>query len=417
MVSSRERFELLKMLGSGYFAQTYLARVVDPYLVRYYKTDQVAIKVPRDTAKEQTLDRDIGVLVSIQQDPMVMACRNIVRYMGISTYANRVVLVMEYIADGNLRHLCHRLHHGEQGDRKRQMERMLTVAEGVVCGVAAIHHAHIVHRDIKPANILMDGDVPKLTDFGIARMLDPEEMAHSTVGTPKYMSPEILFGEASFPTDIWSIGVTLYEMFTGQHPFYESGMAEGTLVLRIKDAHPLPPSEISDTPAAVGQIILRAMAKDPADRYASADEMLEALRAVRQGAQPEPPAEGEDQRRNVRQELARIWRLARDGGPPDTVIGQLKELTRRHPDDSLVYQQLGEAYNRYLRYEEATEAFRNATRRDPDNGMLYWYLYVAADKQGSHKEALESLRRAVSLGLGGKLQRVAEAKLHQLQRR
>ena len=117
-----------------------------------------------------------------------------------------------------------------------------------------IHHEHVFHRDIKPENILLEGDTPKIADLGIARMLDANELASTGIGSLPYMSPEILGKEgASFPSDLWSLGVTLYEMVTGRLPF--DGTL-GELADMIRRTEPLAACKVCpDVPAGLSEII------------------------------------------------------------------------------------------------------------------------------------------------------------------
>jgi eukaryotic-like serine/threonine-protein kinase len=151
-------------------------------------------------------------------------------------------------------------------------------------------HAHgVVHRDIKPHNIILATDGrPKVTDFGIARAGAASQMTEvgSIIGTAQYLSPEQARGQPVQPqADLYSLGVVLYEMLTGHVPF------EGDSAVAIAFKHvsepPAPPSEFNPlVPPALEQVVIRALAKDPARRYASADEMATDLERVRRGLAP-----------------------------------------------------------------------------------------------------------------------------------
>jgi serine/threonine-protein kinase len=158
----------------------------------------------------------------------------------------------------------------------------------IVCQVAdALGHAHargLVHRDVKPSNILIDEDGNSLlTDFGIAKMVEGTIQFTQTgaiLGTPAYMSPEQIRGDSlDGRSDIYSLGVVLYEMATGRPPY----VAETPPAIFVKHLHdPLPPPRTfnSNLPASVERVILKALTKDPAQRYATAGELAKAIQAA-----------------------------------------------------------------------------------------------------------------------------------------
>jgi serine/threonine-protein kinase len=141
---------------------------------------------------------------------------------------------------------------------------------------------NVVHRDIKPANImkLSDGKI-KVTDFGIARITSQSKTATGTVmGTPSYMSPEQLAGnKVDGRADLFSLGVTLYEMLTGEKPF--TGETVATLMFRIANAeHPRIEAARADLPPGIAAIIDKALAKNPDQRYQRGEQMAKELRTV-----------------------------------------------------------------------------------------------------------------------------------------
>jgi cephalosporin-C deacetylase-like acetyl esterase len=167
------------------------------------------------------------------------------------------------------------------------LSEILSVASQTASGLAAAHAAGIVHRDIKPANIAVtqSGQV-KILDFGLARLAFTSSVAptrlteaHTVVGTLSYMAPEVIAGvEADFRSDVWSLGVVLYEMLAGHPPF--SADQPGALMAAIVDKEPAKLSDLRpDTPPEVRQLVAGALEKDPSRRTISAARVAERLRA------------------------------------------------------------------------------------------------------------------------------------------
>ena len=170
-----------------------------------------------------------------------------------------------------------------------KQEEALGIAIQAATGMAKAHQKGIVHRDIKPANMLITSDgIVKVVDFGLAKLAGQVKLTRegTTVGTVAYMSPEQAKGEAvDQRTDIWSLGVVLYEMLSGVLPF--KGDYEQTLIHSILQQEPERLGKLrKDLPAGLENIVFKALSKNPADRYQSMDELLEDLQSVAEGLKP-----------------------------------------------------------------------------------------------------------------------------------
>jgi serine/threonine-protein kinase len=158
-------------------------------------------------------------------------------------------------------------------------EEALRILQQLAEGLDTAHAQGVLHRDIKPSNVMLlpDGRA-KLTDFGVARLLDDATMTHAgaTIGSPAYMAPEQVRGEAASPaSDRWALGVLLYEMLSGQPPFRGDNVASVWHQVAYD-----PPPPLTETSVAISAVVQKSLAKSPQDRYDSARELVDALRAA-----------------------------------------------------------------------------------------------------------------------------------------
>ncbi|MFC0554788.1 DNA translocase FtsK [Planotetraspora thailandica] len=168
------------------------------------------------------------------------------------------------------------------------IERVITIGARLADALAAAHAKRVIHRDIKPANIMLQpGDRPKLCDFGIARVLDPDQSKATTqVGTAAYMAPEQFDGQPDERSDLYSLGCVLYEMLTGDRPFLGNGWQ---LIFQHSSKTPEAPSATrAEIPAELDELILQALAKKPEDRPQTAGEVAARLKAMRTPPAPQP---------------------------------------------------------------------------------------------------------------------------------
>lgn len=280
------RYEILSRLGGGGMAVVYRAK--DHLLGRI-----VAIKVLREQDD--------------QDDDFVSRFHREARAVASLSHPN-VVNIYDVGQDGDIHYLVMECVHGETLKEYIQRRGPLPPEEVVAIGVqilSALVHAHesgIVHRDIKPQNILIGkyGEV-KVTDFGIARAKTANTITHtgSMIGSVHYLSPEQARGGiADEKSDLYSVGVVLYEMLTGQVPF--TGDSPISVALKHLQADFVPPRRLRpEIPQSLENVVRRALAKDPRHRYASAEAMLEDLKTAlspeRQNEPVwEPPIDEED---------------------------------------------------------------------------------------------------------------------------
>ncbi|MFQ5593920.1 MAG: protein kinase [Anaerolineae bacterium] len=262
------RYRLLDKVGAGGMAEVWRAR--DTALGRI-----VALKVLRTQYSGNP-----DFLARFRREAQAAANLthpNIVNVFDIGQAGERHYIVMEYVDGRNLKELI-------RDQAPLSVERALDLATQVAAAVAHAHAAGIIHRDLKPQNILVDADDRvKVTDFGIARAMSAASFTDTGVvlGTAHYLSPEQAAGDPTTPaTDVYALGVVLYEMLTGRTPFD----AETTVGVALKhlQATPMPIQQLNPrVPAPVAAIVNRSMAKDPAQRYADAGALTAALRAVR----------------------------------------------------------------------------------------------------------------------------------------
>jgi len=176
------------------------------------------------------------------------------------------------------------------GSGPLEIEQALRIATQVASGLQEAHKKGIVHRDIKSANIMIDErNLAKIMDFGLARKTGGTLLTKdgATMGTIAYMSPEQARGEeVDHRTDIWSFGVVLYEMFTGQLPF--KGEHDQGVVHSILNVNPKPVTELrAEIPVPIGQVVDKALEKNPGERYQQIDELLDDLKSISAGIVPE----------------------------------------------------------------------------------------------------------------------------------
>ncbi|NLP30837.1 MAG: Stk1 family PASTA domain-containing Ser/Thr kinase [Clostridiales bacterium] len=259
------RYELLERIGDGGMAVVYKAR--DRLLNRY-----VAVKILKPE-----FTKDIKFIESFRRESQAAAGLthpNIVNIYDVGREGNINYIVMELIEGKALSDVIK-----EKGALKPR--EAVAITKQIASALSHAHKNHIIHRDVKPHNILLtkDGNA-KITDFGIAKAVNTGTIASNTgmiMGSVHYFSPEqARGGYVDEKSDIYSLGIVLYEMLTGQVPF-DAENPVAVAMKHIKDEITPPSKLVSEIPAEVEAIVLKATSKFQINRYKTADEMLEAL--------------------------------------------------------------------------------------------------------------------------------------------
>jgi serine/threonine-protein kinase len=255
------RYQLLERIGTGGMADVFRAR--DLMLER-----TVAIKILHETYSNDNAFQD-----RFKQEARAAANLshpNIVTVHDFGFDHGQLFIVMEHIPGKDLKTILR-----QRG--RYSVEEAIPLIVQACAGIGYAHRAGLVHCDIKPHNMIVtpDGRL-KVTDFGIARALStimPDERADVVWGSPQYFSPEQAVGEGPSPSsDVYSLGIVLYEVLTGALPFTAPSSEE--LARMHLEEPPIPPSEyIPDIPPALEEIVLKVLSKEPAARYRTADQL------------------------------------------------------------------------------------------------------------------------------------------------
>ncbi|MET0753520.1 MAG: protein kinase, partial [Pyrinomonadaceae bacterium] len=250
-------YVLVQRIGRGGFGEVWLAERRAKFV-----TTKVAVKLPLDEQIDaETIKQEATLWEQASGHP------NVLPIIDADEYDGQIVIVSEYAPDGSLEQFL------KNSGGAIRPEKAIELTIGILSGLEFLHSRQIIHRDLKPANILLQGDTPRLADFGISRAMRTTSMSINVAGTPAYMSPEAFDGKRNAQTDIWSVGVILYQMLAGRLPFSQN--SQGELLAAIIMREPEPPP--ATTPPALRQILAKALAKQPVARYKSAREMREDL--------------------------------------------------------------------------------------------------------------------------------------------
>lgn len=263
------RYEIVKCLGTGSMGMVYACRHRE--LAGHIVAMKVLFaEVARDEVAAARFRNEIVASYGVSHP-------NVVRAYEYFRDGDLIAFTMEFIGGGDL---ADRISANED----IPIDEIVNMLCQMASGVQAIHDAGIIHRDLKPENILLtsQGGV-KITDFGIARIgSGPKLTEHGgVVGTIDYVSPEYLErGQVDARSDIYALGVLAYEMITSESPFRGKSVIE-SMTMRLRTDPEAPDSLRPDCPVALSNIVLKAMAREPEERYQSGGEMLEDLEALK----------------------------------------------------------------------------------------------------------------------------------------
>ncbi|MEK7750573.1 MAG: serine/threonine-protein kinase, partial [Acidobacteriota bacterium] len=326
------RYQLERVLGKGAMGVVYEA--LDPKLHR-----KVAIKTILKSALDDETSKDYSMRFAREAQAVARLNHpNIVQVYDYGEEGDVAYIVMEFVRGKELKSFFDANEMFDKADIVRIMGELLDA-------LAFAHEHGIIHRDIKPANVMIDSEGrAKLADFGVARLSDVDRtqaertQAGTMVGTPAYMSPEQIQGQhIDGRTDIFSAGVVLYQFLTGQRPF--TGAGAWTIAKKIIQEDPPLPSSINVAlPKEFDQVVSKALAKQPEDRYLNARDFARALKRVLEGKPaeedndativvraPEPAARPAAKAEAPKEEAPRkseeieleFWRAIKDSDDPD----------------------------------------------------------------------------------------------------
>jgi formylglycine-generating enzyme required for sulfatase activity/tRNA A-37 threonylcarbamoyl transferase component Bud32 len=254
---------LIKLLGRGSFGEVWLGEKRTKFA-----TTKFALKMPLEENVDLTaIEQEASVWVQSSGHP------NVLPIIDADAYDGQIVIVSEYASDGSLEDWLQR-HEG----KAHSIAVAVKMIDGILAGLEHLHSRKIIHRDLKPANILLQGDSPRLADFGIARVLKSTQNSTVVAGTPLYMSPEAYKNIRTEQMDLWAAAVIFYQLLSGDMPFVGDNLHSLMFaILNVKEK-PLP-----DTiPKPLRDFIATALNKNLNQRYTTAGEKRKAIQKAHQ---------------------------------------------------------------------------------------------------------------------------------------
>ncbi len=265
-----ERYEVIEELGEGGMGIVY--KVFDRKI-----EEKVALKVlaPEIAGDEKTIERFRNELKLARK----VSHRNVCRMYDLSEEEKTPFITMEFVPGENLKSLIRRVGHLSKA-------KAISIAKQICEGLAEAHRLGVVHRDLKPQNIMVDSEGnARIMDFGIARSIRTKSITETgmIIGTPEYLSPEQVEGiGVDHQSDLYSLGVIMFEMITGRVPF--KGETPLSVILKHKTDRPPDPRKYDEQiPLAISRMILKCLEKDKNKRYRTANELLDDLIEIEKG--------------------------------------------------------------------------------------------------------------------------------------
>lgn len=254
-----ERYEKVERLGLGSFGEVWKVRDTE----REGRAPYYVAKIPTSKKLNNQFRKEAAICRRLEGHP------NSTKIIDVVEERGRVVLIQEFVEGPTLRELL------EGSLEENKKERILLQLVDIV---AHAHKHRIVHRDIKPENIVVRRDsVVKLLDYGVAKELKDKDISSTMVGSRPFMAPEQISGESQIASDVWSLGIVMYAIYTGYLPFYHDN--EKILMDLILTIEPRPPREVEpDIPVELERIILKCLKKDPKERFADAGILKATIR-------------------------------------------------------------------------------------------------------------------------------------------
>ncbi|HUN78101.1 MAG TPA: Stk1 family PASTA domain-containing Ser/Thr kinase [Solirubrobacteraceae bacterium] len=268
------RYEVLSRIGTGGMADVYLAR--DQLLGRQVAVKLLHHRFAEDQEFVERFRREASSAAGLSHP-------NVVAIFDRGEWDGTYYIAMEYLPGRSLKTVVREM-------APLQPVGAIDIVLQILLAARFAHRRGVIHRDLKPHNVILDEEGrAKVTDFGIARAgASDMTLTGSIMGTAQYLSPEQAQGQAvSAASDLYAIGIVLYELLTGRVPF--DGETAVTIALKQVSAAPPPPSALNqEVPPELDAVVARALAKDPGERFADADEFIAALEQVRHELTGEP---------------------------------------------------------------------------------------------------------------------------------